>query len=52
MHETSVSVIVPVFNEEESIPTLQSELREALRGVDHEVIFVDDGSVDRSVERI
>ncbi|HEX4707522.1 MAG TPA: glycosyltransferase family 2 protein [Candidatus Udaeobacter sp.] len=52
MHETSVSVIVPVFNEEENIPTLQSELREALRGVDHEVIFVDDGSVDRSVERI
>ncbi|HEX4653368.1 MAG TPA: glycosyltransferase family 2 protein [Candidatus Udaeobacter sp.] len=52
MHERSVSVVVPVFNEEESIPTLQSELREAMRGVDHEVIFVDDGSADRSVERM
>jgi dolichol-phosphate mannosyltransferase len=48
----AVSVVIPVFNEEESIPTLQSELREALRGVDHEIIFVDDGSVDRSLERI
>jgi dolichol-phosphate mannosyltransferase len=44
--------VVPVFNEEESIPTLQSELRDALKGVDHEIIFIDDGSVDRSVERI
>jgi dolichol-phosphate mannosyltransferase len=48
----AVSVVVPVFNEEESIPTLQLELRDALRAVDHEIIFVDDGSVDRSVERI
>jgi dolichol-phosphate mannosyltransferase len=47
-----VSVVVPVFNEEESIAVLQSELRDALKSVDHEVIFVDDGSVDRSVERI
>src|SRR6266487_1866608 len=47
-----VSVVVPVFNEEESIAVLQSELRDALKSVDHEVIFVDDGSVDRTVERI
>ena len=47
-----VSVVVPVFNEEENISILQSELRSAMSGVDHETIFVDDGSTDRSAEKI
>jgi len=47
-----VSVIVPVYNEEENVPILQAELRAALRAIDHELIFVDDGSADRTVERI
>jgi glycosyltransferase involved in cell wall biosynthesis len=48
----TVSVVVPVFNEEENMPILQSELRSALSSLDHEIIFVDDGSTDRSVEKI
>ena len=48
----AVSVVVPIFNEEESIGILQSELRDALKGHDYEIIFVDDGSVDQTVERI
>ena len=48
----AVSVIVPVYNEEENIPILQSELKTALGDVDHELVFVDDGSADRTVERI
>jgi dolichol-phosphate mannosyltransferase len=48
----AVSIVVPVFNEEENISILQSELRAALGGVDHEIIFVDDGSTDRSAEKI
>jgi len=48
----AVSVIVPLFNEQENVPSLQSELRGALAGLDHEIIFVDDGSVDRTVEQI
>jgi glycosyltransferase involved in cell wall biosynthesis len=47
-----VSVVVPLFNEEESVPILQSELRAALSGFDHEIVFVDDGSADRTVEQI
>jgi dolichol-phosphate mannosyltransferase len=47
-----VSVVVPLFNEEANLPILQSELRAALGGLDHEIIFVDDGSIDRTVERI
>ena len=48
----AVSVIVPLFNEEENISILQSELRAALDGLDYEIVFVDDGSLDCTVERI
>ena len=47
-----ISVVVPLFNEEESISILQTELRTALSGLDYEILFVDDGSVDRTPERI
>jgi dolichol-phosphate mannosyltransferase len=52
MHEPAGSVVVPLFNEEESMAILQSELRDALKDLNHEVVFVDDGSSDRTVERI
>jgi glycosyltransferase involved in cell wall biosynthesis len=52
MHAPAVSVIVPVYNEEENVPILQAELRAALKAIDHELIFVDDGSADHTVERI
>jgi glycosyltransferase involved in cell wall biosynthesis len=48
----AVSVVVPLFNEEENVALLQSELAAALGGLDYEIIFVDDGSSDRTVERI
>ena len=48
----AVSVVVPVFNEEENVSILQSELRSALSGLDYEIVFVDDGSTDRSAEKI
>ncbi|PYL71310.1 MAG: glycosyltransferase [Verrucomicrobia bacterium] len=48
----AVSVIVPVYNEEQNVPILEAELRAALKGVDDEIIFVDDGSSDHTVERI
>ncbi len=45
-----LSVIVPVFNEEESLPLLYQALHQALDPLQTtwEVIFVDDGSQDRS----
>ena len=48
----AVSVVVPLFNEEESMTILQSELSTALKDLDCEIVFVDDGSIDRTVERI
>lgn len=47
-----VSVIVPVYNEAENVGILQGELVDALRGIDHEIIFVDDGSRDETAARI
>jgi dolichol-phosphate mannosyltransferase len=46
------SVVVPLYNEEANLRILQEELRIALDGLDCEIIFVDDGSVDRTAERI
>jgi len=49
-----LSIVVPVYNEEESLPLLWPEIREVLdpSGLAYEVIFVDDGSHDRSAEII
>jgi len=51
---TDLSVVIPVYNEEENLPLLWPELRSVLEGLhlDFEVIFVDDGSRDRSPEII
>jgi dolichol-phosphate mannosyltransferase len=49
---TRVSVVVPVYNEEENVGILQSELAEALASLDYEIIFVDDGSRDGTAARI
>ena len=49
-----ISVVVPVYNEEEALPLFYAQLREALDtlGRDWEVIFVDDGSKDGTGELI
>jgi dolichol-phosphate mannosyltransferase len=47
-----VSIVVPVFNEEENMSILQAELRLALKGIDYEIVFVDDGSTDRSIDKV
>ena len=48
-----LSVAVPVFNEEQNVPELVRRLREVLDGIPdgtHEIVFVDDGSSDRTLE--
>ncbi len=49
---SNVSVVVPLYNEEQSVAILQRELTDALTGLDYEIIFVDDGSRDETVARI
>ena len=48
----ALSVVVPVYNEEENVPILQSEIVAALGDLDYEIIFVDDGSSDATLQRI
>lgn len=49
-----VSIILPVFNEEESIHTLVDEIFRVkdLNGKELEVVFVDDGSTDKTKENL
>src|SRR5258707_8505164 len=46
-----LSVVFPVYNEEENIPILLDEIAKALDGKwSYEIVAVDDGSTDRSLE--
>jgi GT2 family glycosyltransferase len=47
-----LSIVVPVYNEEENLPVLWPEIREVLDPTElsYEVVFVDDGSRDRSAD--
>jgi glycosyltransferase involved in cell wall biosynthesis len=47
-----VSVVVPLLNEEKNIPILYDELTQTLQktGLNYEILFVDDGSSDCSLE--
>jgi dolichol-phosphate mannosyltransferase len=49
-----LSVVIPVYNEEESIPVLYDRLVRVLEGasIDFEIVFVDDGSCDQSISKI
>lgn len=49
-----ISIVVPLFNEEESIQPLINEIRKAIKTLNkpYEVIFVDDGSTDKSLQVI
>jgi len=49
-HKVDLSIVVPIYNEEESINALYENITEALSGtgIDYELILVDDGSSDHS----
>lgn len=49
---TSLSIVVPAYNEEENLPVLLREIDEVLSGFTErsEIILVNDGSTDRTME--
>lgn len=49
-----LSVIIPLYNEEESLNPLANEIRKALKSINlsYEIIFIDDGSSDNSLKII
>ncbi|MBP2673108.1 MAG: hypothetical protein H6Q85_3174 [candidate division NC10 bacterium] len=50
----ALSIVIPIFNEEENVPILADEIRQALdpHGIAYEVVAVDDGSTDGSWSRL
>lgn len=47
-----LSVVITVYNEEENIRPLFDQLVAALQGIDHEIIYVDDGSRDGTLAEL
>jgi glycosyltransferase involved in cell wall biosynthesis len=54
MNSAEISIIVPVYNEEDNIAPLYREIKDVCEreGYRHEIIFVDDGSTDGTAARI
>ena len=50
-----ISIIIPAYNEEESLPILYerlSKLMEAMNSYEFEILFINDGSKDKTIEII
>jgi len=47
-----ISIIIPTLNEKENINELVKRIRESLNDIKYEIIFVDDGSKDGTIEEI
>ena len=54
MKDSLISVVIPFYNESESLPILYNELEEVRLKNDlkMEYVFIDDGSTDGSFERL
>ena len=52
INKAKVSIVIPIFNEEESIPQLVQEVLKTMRSSDDsfEIVLVNDGSKDRSAD--
>jgi glycosyltransferase involved in cell wall biosynthesis len=50
--EVNLSVLIPVYNEVENLKPLHHALSEELAGREYELVFVDDGSTDGSIEEL
>jgi dolichol-phosphate mannosyltransferase len=52
--EPEISIVIPVYNEEESLPVLYARLLAVMDSakINFEIVFVDDGSSDRSRQKL
>ncbi len=48
----AISVVVPLYNEQDNVVELQHQIATALAGRDYELVLVDDGSTDATVARV
>jgi len=52
MEKITLSIFVPCFNEEKNITNALNNIKDAIENISYEILVVDDGSKDRSVEVI
>ena len=52
MAEAMISIVVPLYQEEENVPLLVAEVAAKLTDVSYELILVDDGSTDGTVAAV
>ena len=49
---TELSIVIPVYNEELNIEILYDEIINSIHNIKYEIIFIDDGSTDKSLQNI
>jgi dolichol-phosphate mannosyltransferase len=47
-----ISVVVPLYNEQDNVAELQAQIAQALTGREYEIVFVDDGSTDATASHV
>src|SRR6202046_1766670 len=47
-----LAVVIPTYNEVENIPLVLAAVEQALRGIEWEIVFVDDNSPDRTADLV
>ena len=53
MNQPEISILIPIFNEQDSIEQLYNELSNAVSNIlDYEIIFINDGSQDNSSQQV
>ncbi len=52
MNKPSLSVVIPTFNEKDNISKILERLKETLKDITHEIIFVDDNSPDGTSKEV
>ena len=48
----SLSIVIPLYNEEDNVVEMQRQVAEIFEGQDYELVLVDDGSSDQTISRV
>lgn len=47
-----LSLVVPCYNEAENVKVFTQQAREVLQGIEYEIVFINDGSKDETIQRL
>ncbi len=50
--DKKISIVIPVYNEEGSITSVYNDLKSVVSSFDYEIIFINDGSIDGTMEKL